>query len=322
MNLAMKANWLRQPAAISLTPDMPTDRKPSGALADLQLQLGHYAQLMRLDRPVGIWLLLWPTLWGLWIAAEGRPDAWVFAVFVAGAVVMRSAGCVINDFADRKLDGLVTRTRNRPLITGTVAPAEALVLFAALGMIAVGLVLSLDRLTQLLAIGAAALTLIYPFCKRFISAPQLVLGAAFAWGIPMAFAAQTGQLPRLAWLLALAVVIWAVAYDTMYAMADRDDDRRAGIRSTAILFGDADVFIVSLLQCLFLMAMLLAGAVAQLGVWYQLGLLAAAACMVYQHTLIRRRQAADCLRAFLHNRHVGAVIFAGIMLDYSLMAGS
>lgn len=289
-----------------------------GALSELQRQLICYAQLMRLDRPVGIWLLLWPTLWGLWLAASGRPDPWVFAVFVAGVVIMRSAGCVINDFADRRLDAQVARTRNRPLVTGAIAPAEALVLFAALGMIAIGLVLTLNPLTRLLALGGALVTVLYPFCKRFFAAPQLMLGIAFAWGVPMAFAAQTGSISRLAWLLALAVAIWAVAYDTMYAIADRAEDRRAGIRSTAILFGDADVFVISLLQLLFLLALLLVGEVAQLGLWYRLSLLVAALCMVYQHLLIRRRVPADCLRAFAHNRHIGAIVFAGIVLSYTL----
>ncbi len=290
--------------------------RSDGLLAELAGQLSHYARLMRLDRPIGIWLLLWPTLWALWISSSGTPDPWVFTVFVLGAVVMRSAGCVINDFADRQLDKQVGRTRDRPLVVGTVAPVEALVLFVALCLIALGLVMTLDRLTQLLALGAIALTVIYPFCKRFFAAPQLVLGVAFAWAVPMAFAAHTGAVPRLAWLLSLAVVVWAVAYDTMYAMADRADDLKAGIRSTAILFGQADVFVVAILQGLFLFALLLAGEVAGLGMWYRLSLLVSALFMLYQYALIRRRDPDECMRAFLNNRHIGATVFVGIALSY------
>lgn len=287
-----------------------------GLLAELLQQLSNYGRLMRIDRPIGIWLLLWPTLWGLWISAQGNPDPWVFTVFVLGVLIMRSAGCVINDFADRKFDRQVRRTRERPLATGSVAPAEAIVLFVALTMIALGLVLTLDKLTQMLAIAAAILTIVYPFCKRFFAAPQLILGAAFAWGIPMAFAAQTGAVPRLAWLMWLVVLVWAVIYDTMYAMADRVDDLRTGIRSTAILFGQADVFIIVILQLIMLFALLLVGEVAELGMWYRLALLVSSLFMLYQYTLIRQRQPDLCIRAFLNNRHIGATIFAGILLHY------
>jgi 4-hydroxybenzoate polyprenyltransferase len=291
--------------------------KPPSVTRELVDQLRTYGRLMRLDRPIGIWLLLWPTLWGLWIAASGQPDPWVFTVFVGGVVLMRSAGCVINDYADRHVDGRVARTRDRPLATGKATPAEALVLFAALSMMALGLVLTLDRLTQLLALGAAGLTVVYPFCKRYMAAPQVILGAAFGMGIPMAFAAQTGAIPRLAWLLWLAVVIWAVAYDTLYAMADREDDLRIGVQSTAILFGQADVFVVALLQVLFLLALLLAGSVAELGLWYQLGLAAAALLLVFQYALYRQRQPAACLRAFANNHYVGGAVFVGIVLSYT-----
>ena len=281
--------------------------------------LGDYARLMRLDRPIGIWLLLWPTLWGLWIAADGHPDSTIFAVFVAGVIVMRSAGCVFNDFADRKLDPLVERTKDRPLAAGTTTPLEALALCAALLMVALGLALTLNRLTLLLASGGAALTLIYPFAKRFFAAPQFILGAAFGWSIPMAFAAQTGTVPQLGWLMWLAVVIWAVCYDTMYAMADRNDDLKAGIKSTAILFGQADVFVVGMLQLTLLLALKLIGDQAGLGLWYSLSLLAAAAMMIYQLVLIRERVPDKCFAAFLNNRHIGAVVFAGIFLDYALV---
>ncbi len=290
-------------------------------LGELRNQTREYARLMRLDRPVGIWLLLWPTLWALWIAGEGYPDPMLFTVFVAGVVVMRSAGCVINDFADRHLDPEVARTRDRPLATGSVAPAEALMLFAALGLVAIALVLNLNELTRWLAIGGALLTIIYPFTKRFFAAPQLVLGAAFGWAVPMAFAAQTGGVPRLAWLMWLAVLVWAVIYDTMYAMADREDDLRVGVRSTAILFGRADVFIVTLLQVTLLLALALAGQVARLGGWYLLGLGIAGLLMIYQHGLIRQRDPATCFQAFLNNQWVGAAVFAGIALDYNFQGG-
>jgi 4-hydroxybenzoate polyprenyltransferase len=276
-----------------------------------------YAQLMRLNRPIGIWLLLWPTLWGLWIAGEGRPDPDIFLIFVLGVIIMRSAGCVINDFADREYDANVTRTQNRPLVTGAVAPIEAIILFVALGLTAIALVLALNPLTQKLSVGAALLTIVYPFSKRLISAPQLILGAAFGWSIPMAFAAQTGEVPRLGWLMWLTVVIWAVIYDTMYAMADRDEDLRAGGRSTAILFGRADIFIITLLQIVLILALLLVGAAAKLGPWYQASIAVAGVLMLYQRQLIKSRQPDHCLRAFLNNRYVGAAVFAGIVLGYT-----
>ena len=282
-------------------------------------QAWQYAELMRLNRPIGIWLLLWPTLWGLWIAGEGRPDQKVFVVFVLGVIVMRSAGCVINDLADRKFDVNVERTRQRPLASGSVTPVEALVLFTALGLIAIALVLTLNRITQLLAVIAALLTVGYPFAKRFISAPQLVLGAAFGWSIPMVFAAQTGEIPRLAWLMWLTVVVWAVIYDTMYAMADREEDLRMGVKSTAILFGKTDLFVITLLQVILLLAMILIGGVAKLDHWYTLGVGAVFSLMVYQRLLIRHRDPQRCFQAFQNNRYVGAVLFAGIVLDYTFL---
>ncbi|MDG1462605.1 MAG: 4-hydroxybenzoate octaprenyltransferase [Gammaproteobacteria bacterium] len=290
----------------------------NGIVADVSIQLSQYAQLMRLDKPIGIWLLLWPTLWGLWISAAGHPDSRVFAAFVAGVIVMRSAGCVFNDFADRKLDPLVARTKLRPLAAGTTTPIEALMLCIALLMIALGIVLTLNRLTQMLAVGGVILTLVYPFAKRFFAAPQFILGAAFGWAIPMAFAAQTGAVPKLGWLMWLAVVIWAVIYDTMYAMADRQDDLKAGIKSTAILFGQADVFIICMLQLVLLFALQLIGQQAELGSTYTLALLAVIGLMVYQFFLIRERDPKNCFAAFLNNRHIGSIVFVGIMLDYAL----
>jgi 4-hydroxybenzoate polyprenyltransferase len=295
---------------------MVTERPRTSLGAELLDQAARYARLMRLDRPIGIWLLLWPTLWALWISADGHPDPSIFLVFVLGVIITRSAGCVFNDFADRRFDPAVARTRDRPLATGAVAPAEALVLFIALGLIAVALVLTLNPLTRLLALVGALLTVIYPYMKRFIATPQLVLGAAFAWGVPMAFAAQTATVPRLAWLLWLSGVVWAVIYDTMYAMADRQDDLRIGIKSTAILFGNADVFIVTLLQLLLMGALALVGVAAGLGDWYLGGVVLGGCFLFYQHLLIRHREPERCFQAFLNNHYFGGTIFAGILLDY------
>jgi 4-hydroxybenzoate polyprenyltransferase len=285
-------------------------------LQGLMSQYARYAHLMRLHRPIGIWLLLWPTLWAVWIAGDGKPDAKVFLILVVGTLVARSAGCVINDFADRKIDAQVARTANRPLATLEVAPAEALILFAALMLIALGLVLNLNRLTVMLAFVGAAVTVFYPFTKRFFSAPQFVLGVAFAWGVPMAFAAQTNDIPREGWLLFLAAVIWVVVYDTEYAMADRSDDARIGVRSTAILFGDLDRMLIAGLQLLLLATLHLVGKSAGLGGWYYAGLAGAAAFGVYQQYLIRNRDSGNCFRAFMNNAWLGASIFCGIALDY------
>jgi 4-hydroxybenzoate polyprenyltransferase len=272
---------------------------------------------MRLHRPIGIWLLLWPTLWALWIASAGRPDEKVFVILVLGTIVVRSAGCVINDFADRKIDPHVARTADRPLAKGEVTPGEALLLFAALMLIALGLVLTLNRLTISLAFAGAAITVLYPFTKRFLSTPQFVLGVAFAWGVPMAFAASVGDVPRLGWLLFLSAMIWVVVYDTQYAMTDRLDDLKIGVRSTAILFGDLDRFFIAGLQVLLFASLVLVGRSADLGYWYYGGLVAAAAFAAYQAYLIKDRDGGQCFRAFLNNAWVGAAVFCGILLDYT-----
>ena len=284
----------------------------------MKARLLDYARLMRLDRPIGIWLLLWPTLWALWLAAAGLPDLPILVVFVLGVVVMRSAGCVINDFADRRIDPHVARTRERPLAAGRVSSREALALFGLLMAIALVLVLFLNRLAILLALGGAVLATLYPFTKRYTHLPQVVLGAAFAWAVPMAFAAQAGEVPRLAWLLFTATLLWTTAYDTMYAMVDREDDLRIGVRSTAILFGDMDRLAIAILQGLVLFAMVLVGDAAGLGPWYHLGLLGAAALAGYEQFLIRGREPSACFRAFLNNHWFGAAIFAGLALDYAL----
>jgi 4-hydroxybenzoate polyprenyltransferase len=280
-------------------------------------QLRNYIQLMRLDKPVGVWLLLWPTLWALWLAGDGHPDGGVFIVFFFGVIVMRSAGCVLNDFADRKIDPHVTRTRTRPLASGAVAPIEALTLFVALSLIAVGLAAMLNRPAQILAIVAASLTILYPFIKRFVSIPQFVLGAAFGWAVPMAFAAQTGETEQLAWLVFGTALIWAVIYDTFYAMVDRNDDLKLGVKSTAILFGDADLFVIGGLQVLMLFALVLIGKMAGLGGWYLASVAIAAILMAYHQWLARNRDPDGCFRAFLHNHYIGMAIFIGIVLDYT-----
>nr|WP_083537073.1 4-hydroxybenzoate octaprenyltransferase [Steroidobacter denitrificans] len=286
------------------------------ALPNAVARTGSYARLMRLNRPIGIWLLLWPVLWALWLSSAGHPDPHVFVVFLLGTVLTRSAGCAINDFADRNFDGHVSRTRDRPLVTGQIEPIEAVMLCAGLGLIALGLVMTLNPLTQLLALAGGVLVVTYPFFKRFFPLPQLYLGAAFTWGVPMAFAAQTNALPRLAWLLFLAGLSWTMVYDTMYAMVDRDDDRRLGIRSSAILFGDADRFIIGIMQLMTLFALWLAGRELQLGSWYGLGLTAAAIFAAYQQWLIRARQASACFQAFLNNNYFGMSVFIGIALEY------
>jgi 4-hydroxybenzoate polyprenyltransferase len=280
-------------------------------------QLGNYAILMRLDKPIGVWLLLWPTLWALWLAGKGHPDGGVFLVFVVGVLVMRSAGCVLNDFADRNIDPYVERTRRRPIASGAVAPMEALTLFVALSLIAVGLAAMLNRPAQVLAVIAAGLTVVYPFIKRFVSIPQFVLGAAFGWAVPMAFAAQTGEAPQLAWLVFGTALVWAVIYDTFYAMVDRADDLKVGVKSTAILFGDADLFVIGGLQLLMLVALLFIGDMAELGIWYYGAVVIAAILMGYHQWLARDRQPAKCFQAFLHNHYIGMIVFIGIVLHYT-----
>ena len=279
-------------------------------------RLREYARLMRLDRPIGIWLLLWPVLWALWIAGDGRPDERLFVIFVLGTFVMRSAGCVMNDFADRDFDPHVRRTADRPLAKQSVSTAEALALFAVLGLVALALVIPLNRPTQVLALIGGVLAVTYPFLKRFFSLPQAYLGAAFGWSVPMAFAAQTGSVPVEAWTLFLAVVLWTTAYDTMYAMVDREDDLVIGVRSSAILFGRADRLVIAALQAGALGGLALVGLLRDLGRWYWIGLAAAAALAAYQQVLIRHREAAACFRAFLNNNFFGLVVFAGLLLHY------
>jgi 4-hydroxybenzoate polyprenyltransferase len=278
--------------------------------------LHDYAQLMRLDRPIGIWLLLWPTLWAVWIASRGRPTPQIFLIFVIGTVLMRSAGCAINDYADRSFDPHVARTQNRPLAAGRITTLEALILFAVLALAALILALQLNRFTLLFALGGAFLAVTYPFIKRFLSVPQMYLGLTFGWGIPMAFAAQLENVPRIAWLLLLANVLWVTVYDTQYAMVDRDDDLKIGVRSTAILFGDSDRHIIAVLQAMTLASLYFVGSAIGAGRWYNGGLIAAALFFVYQLWLIRDREREGCFRAFLNNNYVGMAVFIGILLEY------
>lgn len=275
-------------------------------------------RLMRMDKPIGILLLLWPTLWCLWIAAQGVPDIKLLVIFVLGTICMRAAGCCINDYADRNFDGHVQRTRNRPLPTGRIAPKEALQTCAVLAGIAFVLVWFTNRLTILMAFGGLAITLVYPFMKRHTHLAQLVLGAAFSWGGLMAFTAQTDALPVYAWLLYIANFLWTVVYDTEYAMVDRSDDLKIGVKSTAILFAEADRFIIGVLQILFLITLSMSAQHFGLGLWFQAGLVIAALMFVYQQTLLSRREPARCFQAFLQNHQVGLVIFAGTVIDLTV----
>jgi 4-hydroxybenzoate polyprenyltransferase len=283
-------------------------------------RLVSYARLVRLDRPIGILLLLWPTLWALWFASNGQPGFHLTFVFVAGTVLMRSAGCAINDYADREFDRHVARTRDRPLTAGAIEPVEALAVAAVLALIALTLLIGLNTLTWLLACAAVAIAASYPYTKRFLAVPQAYLGIAFGFGIPMAFAAVSGRVPALAWCLLAANVTWAVAYDTEYAMVDRDDDLKIGIRTAAITFGRSDVAVVMFCYGVTLCALAAIGAAAGRGLPYALGLIAAAAIALYHYTLIRHRARAGCFKAFMHNNWLGAVIFVGLYADYALAA--
>lgn len=277
-----------------------------------------FLQLTRMDKPIGIYLLLWPTLVALWIAAEGQPSIGHVLIFTFGVILTRAGGCAINDFADRKVDGQVKRTEQRPLATGKVSAKEALALFASLMGVAFLLVLCTNATTVWLSFGALALAACYPFMKRYTYYPQVVLGAAYSWGILMTFTAQDGELPATAWLLYIANLLWTVGYDTYYAMTDRDDDLKIGVKSTAILFGDADRVIILTLQGLSLGCLLLAGARFNLGGWFHLGLAVAAVCFAWEFWYTRDRDRLKCFKAFLHNHWAGMAIFVGVVLDYAL----
>jgi 4-hydroxybenzoate polyprenyltransferase len=281
-------------------------------------RLKQYAILARLDRPIGILILLWPTLWALWIASDGKPDGLVLMVFVAGVVLMRSAGCVINDYADRDFDPHVERTKQRPIAAGKVKPKEALIVFAVLCLVAFGLVLLMNAYTILLSFAGAFLAASYPFMKRYTQLPQAYLGMAFGWAVPMSFAAQTNTIPLVAWLLYLAVMLWALVYDTMYAMVDKDDDLKIGVKSTAILFGAYDRHIIGVLQGVILLILLIIGQMLALAWPYYLGVGIAAGLSVYQQKLIFHRHKPLCFQAFLNNNWFGLAVFAGLVCAYGV----
>ncbi len=285
----------------------------------LKERLNNYERLMRLDKPIGILLLLWPTLWGLWVAGEGRPSVFLVWIFVLGTVLMRSAGVVMNDYADRHFDPHVARTKDRPLATGAVSEKEALLLAAALSLCAFLLILPLHKLVWAYAVAALFLAATYPYTKRFLAVPQAYLGVAFGFGIPMAFAAQIYSVPPLAWAMLAANIFWAIAYDTEYAMVDREDDAKIGIRTSARTFGRFDVVAVMLCYAIMLSILLWLGLQLNLGVYYFAGLAVAVALVAHQFWLIRARSRDKCFKAFLYNNWIGAVIFAGLVADYALV---
>ena len=299
--------------------DFGTPRPSSARLTALRYarRARDLIELARLHRPIGIWLLLWPVVWALWIAGASHPSGFVSTIFVLGTVAMRSAGCVINDLADRDFDPFVKRTRDRPIASRRITPLEAIVWFLVLIGIALALVLQLDASTIRMSVIGAVLAVTYPLFKRFFPLPQFYLGVAFSWGVPMAFNAQTGTIPRVAWIIFFAGIIWAAVYDTMYAMVDRDDDLKIGVKSSAIVFGDMDKLIIGLLQGLMLYALYLVGTNMEFGYWYNVGLAGAGVFFVYQQWLIRNRQPDGCFKAFLNNHYVGLAVFIGILLEYA-----
>jgi 4-hydroxybenzoate polyprenyltransferase len=299
---------------------MGYERYQSPPLPRWRERLDQYWKLVRGDRPIGVLLLLWPTWWALWIAAAGVPPLWTLFVFTAGVWLTRSAGCVINDYADRWLDPQVERTKGRPLATGAVSGREALGVFAVLMLAAFALVLTLNRLTIYLSVVGLFLAATYPYLKRYTYLPQVYLGLAFGWGIPMAFAAVQGTVPPVAWVLYCANILWATAYDTWYAMVDRDDDIRAGSKSTAILFGDLDLVAQGVLYALVFLALYLVGRQAQLGMYYWTAMAVAAVLVIYEFVIARHREREACFRAFLHNNWVGAALFAGIAIHHAVQS--
>ncbi|MES9884159.1 MAG: 4-hydroxybenzoate octaprenyltransferase [Sedimenticola sp.] len=282
----------------------------------LARRLSNYARLVRLDRPIGILLLLWPAMWALWIAGEGRPPLSILLIFILGVTLMRSAGCAINDYADRNIDGKVGRTCNRPIVTGDVSPKEALSVFAVLVLLSFGLVLLLNIETILLSFIALLLAAFYPFMKRYTHLPQMVLGIAFGMAVPMVFTALTESVSAVGWLLFLATVIWAMIYDTQYAMVDRDDDIKIGVKSTAILFGRHDLLVIALLQLFMIGLLLLIGVKGELGLYYYIGVLFATLLFIYQQVLTKGREPSRCFSAFLNNNILGMVVFVGLLIDY------
>ncbi len=303
-------------ATTRVSPPAPADT--GSRSADLRERLRNYYYLVRLHRPIGAFLLMWPALWALWLAGDGNPPWHVVLIFVTGVVLMRSAGCAINDYADRNFDGHVARTNQRPLAIGAITPAEAVGVFVVLSLVSFALVLLLDWRTVALSTVAVVLTVVYPFMKRFTHMPQVFLGAAFGWAIPMAYMAVAGSIPAAGWLLFVATLIWSLIYDTQYAMVDRADDLKIGIKSTAILFGHWDRLAIGLLQVLMLILLIGIGYDAGRGGWYLAGLGVAAALALYQQWLIRDREPRACFSAFLNNNYFGMAVFVGLVLDYAL----
>ena len=304
--------------------DLELAPRPSNArLTALRYQrrIRDLIEVARLHRPIGIWLLLWPVLWALWIAGDSHPTPRVLVIFVLGTVAMRSAGCVINDLADRDFDPFVKRTRDRPIASRRLAPYEAIAWFLVLIACALALVLQLDEKTVRMSVVGAVLAVSYPFFKRFFPLPQFYLGVAFTWGVPMVFMAELGAIPRVAWIIFFAGIIWAAIYDTMYAMVDRDDDLKIGLKSSAIVFGDMDRVIIGTLQLLMLFALYLVGTNMEFGYWYNMGLVGAAVFFAWQQWRIRERNPAACFSAFLNNHYVGLSIFIGILLEYTFRPG-
>jgi len=321
-NAGRKTDAVPMPAPEPQVDLLAPARRAAAPAPWLRQRLRDGALLMRLDRPIGIWLLLWPTLWALWCAAGGHPQWRLLVIFTLGTVLMRSAGCVINDFLDRDIDPHVRRTRERPLAARRVTPLEALALFAALVLAAFLLVLQLNAECLKLSFIGAALTVSYPLLKRFFPIPQLYLGLAFGWAVPMAFAAELGFVPRVGWVLMLATVMWAGVYDTFYAMADRPDDLRIGVKSSAITFGDLDLLMVAAMQALVLLALLFAGRLLALHAPYFYALAVGAGCFCWQMWLARAREPEGCMRAFHNNNYFGIVILAGFVLDYATQRAS
>jgi 4-hydroxybenzoate polyprenyltransferase len=285
----------------------------STQLAD---KLKDYWRLARFDKPIGILILLWPALWALWVASDGKPDKLVLIVICSGVVLMRAAGCVINDYADRNIDPLVKRTKQRPIAAGEVSPKEALVLFAILCLMAFILVLQLNLMTILLSFIAAFLAASYPFMKRYTDLPQAYLGIAFGFAVPMSFSAQINSIPGVAWVMYLAVMLWALVYDTMYAMVDKEDDLKIGVKSTAILFGDRDREIMAVLQVIIIILLIIVGKMQQLGGFYYSGVVIAFALSIYQQKLIFNREKKQCFKAFLNSNYFGMAVFIGLFFDY------
>ncbi|MDJ0808241.1 MAG: 4-hydroxybenzoate octaprenyltransferase [Gammaproteobacteria bacterium] len=298
-------------------PDVKIEKLRTGPVSWSE-RLRRYALLIRLHKPIGILLLLWPSLWALWVAGAGQPPWQIVLIFVAGVALMRSAGCAINDFADRHIDGHVARTRERPVASGLVSPAEALGVFVILSLIAFCLLFFLNWQTMALSVGAAMLAAAYPFMKRYTHLPQVVLGAAFGWAVPMAFMAVTQSMPPVAWVIFAATLLWALIYDTQYAMVDREDDLKIGVKSTAILFGRHDLLIIGLLQVIMLLLLILTGWMTERGWIFYAGLLVGGGFFLYQQAICRERSPKACFEAFLNNNHFGMAVFLGLLLDYAL----